>query len=126
MENFFLGNKLVSWASKKQDLVSLSTAEAKYIVAASNCTQVVWMKKMLKDIRVINDEPTIIYCDNSISINMPKNLVQLSKTKHVSIKYHYLREKVNEEKVKMEHVSTKEQIADIFTKPLTAYIHLSI
>lgn len=80
---FFLGKKLVSWASKKQDSVSLSTAEAKNIATASNCTQVVWMKQMLKDIRVIYDEPTIIYFDNSSAINISNNMVKHSKTKHV-------------------------------------------
>lgn len=73
---FFLGKKLVTWASKKQDLVSLSNAEVEQIVAASNCTQVILMQQMLKDIRVIYDEPTFIYCNNSSVINMSKNPMQ--------------------------------------------------
>lgn len=73
---------------------------------------------MLKDIKIIYDEPTIIYCDNSSAINMSKNLVKHSKTKYKSIKYNYLKEKVNEQKVKLEYVSTKERIVDIFTKSL--------
>lgn len=72
----FLGKKLVSWASKKQDSISLSTAEVEYIDVVGSCTQVVWMKKMLKDIRAIYDEPIVIYCDSSNVINISKNLVQ--------------------------------------------------
>lgn len=109
---------MVSWTSKKQDSVSLSTVEAEYINAASNCTQIVWMRQILKDIKVIHDEPSVIYCDNSSAINISKNLVKHLKTKHISIKYNYLREQVSEEKVNLEYVSTKEQIGDVFTKPL--------
>lgn len=63
-------------------------------------------------------EPVTIFCDNTSAINISKNLVMHSKTKHISIKYHYIREEVQEKKVVLEYVSTKEQIADIFTKPL--------
>lgn len=73
---------------------------------------------MLKDIRVIFDEPTTIYYDNSSVINISKNPVLHSKTKHISIKFHFLREEVNEKEVRLEYVSTKEQIADMFMKPL--------
>lgn len=73
---------------------------------------------MLKDIGISFDEPTIIHCDNTRTINMSENLALHSKTKHISIKYHFLREKVVEKEVKLEYVSTKEQIVDIFTKPL--------
>lgn len=115
---FFLGKHLVSWESKNQNAISLSTVEVEYIVVASNCTQVIWIKQMLKDIRVINDQPIAIYYDNSSVVNISKNLVLHSKTKHISIKYHFFREKVNEEEVGLEYVSKKEQIANIFTKPL--------
>ena len=61
---FFLGKKLVAWTSKKQDAISLSTAEVEYIVVANSCTQVIWMNQMLKVIRVVYDEPTVIYYYN--------------------------------------------------------------
>lgn len=77
------------------------------------------MKQIPKDIRVVYVEPIVLYCDNSSSINISKNLVLHSKTKHISIKYHFLREKVSDEEVKIEYVSTKDQIADIFTKPFS-------
>lgn len=109
---------MVSWLSKKQDSVSLSTVEAKYIVAASYYTQVLWMKQTLKDIGVICDEPIPIFYDNTSTINISKNLVMHSIKKHISIKYHFSGEKVLENEVILEYVTIKEQIKDIFTKAL--------
>ena len=115
---FFLGNCLVSWISKKQSSISLYTAEDEYIVGASCCTQVIWMKNALEDLLVKYEHPIIINCDNTNAINMSKNLVMHSKTKHIPIKYHFLREQVSQKVVKLEYVDTKEHIVDIFTKPL--------
>jgi hypothetical protein len=69
-------------------------------------------------IQVEYDEPIPIYCDNTSAINISKNSVMHSKTKHIPIKYHFLQEQVAEKKIQVEYVGTKEQIADIFTKPL--------
>ena len=115
---FYLGECLVSWLSKKQSLVSLSTTEVEYIAAPTCCTQVFWMKQTLTDIQVEYDEPIPIYCDNTSTISISKNLLMHSKTKHIPIKYHFLREQVVEKNIKVEYVVTKEQVADIFTKPL--------
>eukprot|EP00253_Pinus_taeda_P006365 PITA_06365 len=115
---FYLGGCLVSWLSKKQSLISLSTAEAKYVTAAASCTQVLWMKQTLQDIQVKFNEPIPIFCDNTNAISISKNPVMHSKTKHIPLKYHFVREQVAKKNIKLEYVSTKEQIADIFTKPL--------
>ena len=109
---------LVSWLSKKQSSVSLSTTEAEYIVAAACCTQVLWMKQNLTDIQVEYDEPIPIYCDNTSAISISKDPVMHSKTKHIPIKYHFLQEQVAEKNIRVEYVGTKEQVIDIFTKPL--------
>jgi hypothetical protein len=115
---FYLGECLVSWLSKKQSSISLSTVEAEYIAATTCCTQVLWMKQTLTDIQVEYDEPIPIYCDNTSAINISKNPVMHSKMKHIPIKYHFLREQVAEKNIRVEYVGTKEQVADIFTKPL--------
>jgi hypothetical protein len=115
---FFLGGCLVNWSSKKQSAMSLSTAEVEYIVAATCCTQVLWMKQMLEDIHIYN-EPIHIFCDNTSVISISKNLVMHSKTKHIPIKFHFLREQVISKVIKVEYVGTKDQIADVFTKPLS-------
>jgi hypothetical protein len=105
---FYLGECLVSWLSKKQSSISLSTIEAEYIAATTCCTEVPWMKQTLKYIQVEYDEPIPIYCDNTSSINISKNLVMHSKTKHIPIKYHFLQEHIAEKKIKVEYVGTKE------------------
>jgi hypothetical protein len=76
------------------------------------------MKQTLIDIQVEYDEPIPIYCDNTSAISISKNPVMHSKTKHIPIKYHFLREQVAEKNIRVEYVGTKEQVADIFTKPL--------
>jgi hypothetical protein len=98
--------------------ISLSTAEAEYIAAVGCCTQVLWMKQTLKYIQVEYDEPIPIYCDNTSTISISKNPVMHSKTKNIPIKYHFLWEHVAEKNIRVEYVGTKEQVADIFTKPL--------
>ncbi|KAK2436692.1 secreted RxLR effector protein [Trifolium repens] len=116
---FFLGSNLISWFSKKQNCVALSTAEAEYVAAGSSCTQLVWMKQMLKEYDVEQDVITL-YCDNLSAINISKNPVQHSKTKHIDIRHHFIRDLVENKVVTLEHVGTKDQVADIFTKALDA------
>ena len=113
-----MGPRLVSWFSKKQNSIALSTAEAEYVAAASCCTQLLWMMQTLQDFQIKCATPISIMCDNTSAISISKNLVMHSKTKHIPIKYHFLREQVLEQKVKLEYVTSKEQAADIFTKPL--------
>eukprot|EP00253_Pinus_taeda_P011640 PITA_11640 len=93
-------------------------AEVKYVVVASCCTQLLWMMQTLQDFQITCTPPISILCDNTSAINISKNPVMHSKTKHIPIKYHFLREQVLEQKVKLEYVPSKEQVADILTKPL--------
>ena len=79
---FYVGVNLVVWMSKKQNSVSLSTAEAEYIAAGSCCSQLLWMKKVLTDYGIFQDT-IVVYCDNSSTIDISKNPVQHSKTKHM-------------------------------------------
>ena len=76
------------------------------------------MKQTLQDIHVTCNEPIPILCDNTSAISISKNPVMHSKTKHIPIKFHFLREQVTEKNIKLEYVGTKEQVADVFTKPL--------
>ena len=122
---FYLGESLVSWLSKKQTSISLSTVEAEYIAAATCCTRVMWMKQTIQDMKVRIDEPISIKCDNTSAISISKNPVPHSKTKHIPIKYHFLREQVAQKIVKLEYVPTKEQTTDIFTNRLPEN-HLNI
>jgi hypothetical protein len=119
---FFLENNLISWFSKRQNNVSLSTAEAEYIATCSSYTQLLpWMKHMLKEYGVKQDVMTL-YCDNLSAINISKYHVQHSRTKHmhIDIRHHFIRELVEDNIVSLEHVVTEKQLADIFTKALDA------
>ncbi|XP_040363429.1 secreted RxLR effector protein 161-like [Rosa chinensis] len=81
---FFIGNNLVAWHSKKQNCISLSTAEAEYVAAGSCCTQMLWMKQMLHDYGIPQGKLSI-FCDNTSAINITKNPVQHSRTKHIDL-----------------------------------------
>lgn len=115
---FFLGRRLVAWTSKKQSCISQSIVEAKYVATYMNCTQVIQMKHILEGLKFKISKPIRILYDNTSAINISKNLVLHARTKNIEMKYHLLREKVQSKYVTMEHVSTMEQLTDIFTKPL--------
>ncbi|KAL0308842.1 UNVERIFIED_CONTAM: Retrovirus-related Pol polyprotein from transposon TNT 1-94 [Sesamum radiatum] len=108
----------ISWASKKQATVAQSSAEAEYIAAAATSNQPIWLRRILEDIGEKQEEPTTIYCDNKSAIAIKKNPVQHSRTKHIDIKYHSLREATTRGEIELKYCSTEEQLADIFTKAL--------
>ncbi|KAI3735996.1 hypothetical protein L6452_15526 [Arctium lappa] len=113
----FLGDKLVSWASKKQLCVSNSTAEAEYVAAASCCSQVLWMRTQLRDYGFhFNKIP--IYCDSKSAIAITTNPVQHTKTKHIDARYHFIKDNVEKGTIELFFVKTDYQLADLFTKPL--------
>jgi hypothetical protein len=104
---FFLGCSLVSWLNKKKDSFFLSIDKDEYIDVASYSTQVLWMKHTLKYITMMFDNPICLLCDNTSAIKISKNLVMHSIKKHITIIYHFLREKVMEDEVKLEYVLKK-------------------
>ncbi|KAK2980299.1 hypothetical protein RJ640_024131 [Escallonia rubra] len=113
----FLGDALVSWHSKKQTSVALSTAEAEYVAAGSCCAQVLWMRQTLRDFGVSIDHIPIM-CDTSSAIDISKNHVQHSRTKHIDIRHHFLRDNVQKGLIELKKVGSEDQLADIFTKLL--------
>jgi hypothetical protein len=113
----FLGRSLVSWASKKQNSVTLSTAEAEYIIAGHCCAQLFWMRQTLRNYGYKLNKVSLL-CDNESAIRMADNLVEHSRTKHIYIRYHFLRDHQQRGDIEIAYVNTKNQLADIFTKPL--------
>ena len=114
---FFRGC-LVSWASKKQHSVALSTVEAEYMATGSCGTQVLWIKHQLLDFNVKLD-CVPIFSNNTSVINLMKNPVQHSKTKHIKIRHHFLRDHVGKKDFELKFISTESQLADILTKLLS-------
>ncbi|KAJ1700212.1 hypothetical protein LUZ63_008724 [Rhynchospora breviuscula] len=121
----FLGGSLVSWSSRKQTSVALSTAEAEYVAAGSCCTQLLWMMQTLRDYE-LEFQKVPILCDNTSAILISKNPVLHSRTKHIEIRHHFIRDHVEKGDVELVYIDTKEQIADIFTKPLPTQQHLEL
>jgi hypothetical protein len=113
----FLGRSLVSWSSKKQTSVALSTAEAEYVDAGQCCAQLLWMRQTLRDFGY-NLSKVPLLCDNESAIRLADNLVEYSRTKHIDIRHHFLRDHQQKGDIVIYHISTKNQLADMFTKPL--------
>ena len=113
----FIGSSIVSWHSKKQNSVALSIAKVEYISAGSCCAQILWMKQQLSDYGILLYHIPI-RCDNMSAINLSKNIVQHSRTNHIEIRHHFLRDYVQKGDCVLKFVDTKNQIANIFTKPL--------
>ena len=116
---FLIAGGAVSWLSKKQSTVALSTAEAEYMSLSSASQEAVWLRKLLADFDFgIPQKPTVIKEDNQGTIAIAQNPVYHSRTKHIEIKHHYVRETIQNKHIKLEYCPTKEMIADLLTKPL--------
>nr|GEV32996.1 copia protein [Tanacetum cinerariifolium] len=113
----FLGDKLVSWSSKEQKSTAISTIEAEYIAMSGCCAQILWMRSQLTDYG-FNFNKIPLYCDNRSVISLCCNNVQHSRSKHIDIRHHFIREQVERGVVELYFVTTDYQLADIFTKAL--------
>nr|GFC21489.1 copia protein [Tanacetum cinerariifolium] len=115
----FLGEKLVSWSSKNKDCTPLSTAEAEYVSLSACCAQVLWMQTQLTDYG-FHFNKILIYCDSKSAIAISCNPVQHSRTKHIVVRYHFIKEHVQKGTIELYFFKTDYQLADIFTKALPA------
>ncbi|GJU34652.1 hypothetical protein Tco_1183006 [Tanacetum coccineum] len=113
----FMGCCLTYWFSKKQTALAISTTEAEYLSTGNACQQALWMKQALIDYDVRLDDVPIM-CDNKGAIDLSKNPVQHSRTKHIEIRHHFLCDNVLKGHISIEKVSSVANIADILTKPL--------
>ncbi|KAL6145529.1 hypothetical protein ACLB2K_056215 [Fragaria x ananassa] len=115
---FTLGTGVFSWASKKQKSVALSTAEAEYIFASIATSQAIWLKRVIEDFGEKQASATTILSDNKSAIVMSKNPMYHSRAKHIALKFHYIRDAVEENEIDLVYCNTDNQVADIFTKAL--------
>jgi hypothetical protein len=113
----FLGSSLVSWSSHEQSSVAQSTTEAEYVAAASCCSQLLWITYTLTDFGEECSHVPLM-CDSTSAISVAKNPVLHSRTKHIEVRYHFMRENVEKGNIDHIHVPTKKQLANILTKPL--------
>jgi hypothetical protein len=119
-----LAGGAISWSSKKQTSIALSSTEAEYIAGAHAAKEVVWLRRLLTELGLSLNGPTTLLMDNQSAMKIAKNPQFHDRTKHIEVRYHYLRRKVEDEEIELEYVPTGEQVADIMTKGLTGEKHL--
>jgi hypothetical protein len=115
---FSFGSGAISWSSKKQPIIALSSMEEKYRDATIVACEVVWLPKLLSDLGQLMDAPVAIYCDNINSILLANNPVYHARNKHIEVHYHFIRENVLAKEIDLVHVTTENQVVDIFIKAL--------
>lgn len=115
---FLLSGGAVSWLSKKQPIVTLSSTEAEFVAATTCACQAVWMRGILKEISHVQEGPTTLLCDNNSAIKLSRNPILRGRTKHIDVRYHFLRNLTKEGIIEMKHCGTENQLADLMTKPL--------
>jgi hypothetical protein len=127
---FFIGSSLISWGSRKQQVIALSTCEAEYYALTEGAKEAIHLKKLVWEIQ--NQEPfpddlflppVKLYCDNQSTIFVSKNPAEHRMMKHVDLRYKWIQERVNDGEFEICYIPTKDQIADLFTKPLNKLQH---
>lgn len=115
---FFLGSCVISWFSTKQRSVTLSTTEAEYVAATEAVKELIWLKRLLSEIAPDIEQGPLFYMDNQSAIKIVKNPEFHKRTKHIDVRFHFIREKYERKEFVLEYVSSNEQLADVFTKAL--------
>jgi hypothetical protein len=120
----FLGNNLISWSLKRQNVISHSSAEAEYRAVANGMEEACWLRQLLQELHALLTKSTLIYCDNVSAVYLSTNPIQHQRMKHVEIDLHFVQKRVAIGDVRVLHVSTTSQFTDIFTKGLSTLVFL--
>jgi hypothetical protein len=120
--NCFTLNKthgpLISWRSKKQTCIALSSCEAEYVALSLAAQEALFLKQLLNELDPRDHDEVILHCDNQGAIALSNNRICNQRSKHIDIRYHFVRNAVLERQVNLEYISTEHNVADIFTKPM--------
>ncbi|KAM3294017.1 hypothetical protein ACQJBY_037111 [Aegilops geniculata] len=114
----FLGPNLIAWNARKQATVSRISTEAEYKVVADATAEIIWVQSLLRELRVPSAHSPVLWCDNIGATYLSSNPVFHARTKHIEVDYHFVRERVAQKLLSIKFISSKDQLADIFTKPL--------
>lgn len=115
---FVIGNGVVSWGSILQKSISLSTMESEYISASEATRELIWLNRLTNELTQDKFGTPILFVDNQSAIKLANNPVNHKRSKHIDVKYHFIREKLNDGILKLEDIRSEDQLADIFTKAL--------
>ena len=115
---FYFGQGAVSWSSKRQHIIALSSTESEYIAQMHAAKEAIWMKNFVNEIRGPQGKAIRIYCDNQGAIMLAKDNKFHSQTKHINLHYHFVREAVEDNKTRFDYIPMDENVMDIFTKAL--------
>ncbi len=120
---FKLGNSVISWGVRKQRTVALSSTEAEYMAASEATKELLYLRSILKELDIEQTESTVLYVDNRGAIDLARNPVYHDRSKHIDMRYHFIRERVQDNTLQIEHVPGDNNVADIMTKPLARVKH---
>ena len=115
---FMLGVGAISWNSKRQPTIALSTTEAEYMAMSACTKEAIWLRQLLADVGLVQEGSTHILCDNQGAIALAKNPTHHSRTKHIDVQHHFIRERVEAEVIELKYVPTQAMVADVLTKAL--------
>ena len=116
----FVGGNLVTWKSKKQKVVALSSAEAEFRGIRNGLTEVLWLRRLMGELGFLSQKTCQIFCDNKAAISIAENPVQHDRTKHVEVDRHFIKENIEGGIIEFPFVRSKDQLADILTKAVGA------
>jgi hypothetical protein len=116
---FSLGSNMVSWSNKKRSCVALNTSEAEYVAGCTTCREVVWLRTLMSGLFGLKTEVIYIWCDNQSCMKLSENPVFHDRSKHIKIKYHYIRDMVQRGATRLSYITTEDQVVDMLTKPLS-------
>jgi hypothetical protein len=118
---FLFGSGAVSWSSKKQPIITLSSTEAEYVALTHSSKDIIWIQKLLYELYSIFpsfSKPTTLFCDNQGAIRLSKDSTFHGRTKHIDVHFHFIRQTVSNGHITLKYCPTDDMIADIFTKSL--------
>ena len=114
----FLASSLISWRTKIQKTVSLSSAEAEYRAMTGTCCELTWQRSLLRDLHLKHPEASILHCDNKAALHIAANPVFHDRTRHIEMDCHFIRDKIQDGSISTQFIPSSHQLADMFTKPL--------
>ncbi|XP_020690135.1 uncharacterized protein LOC110105104 [Dendrobium catenatum] len=117
----FLGDTLISWLFKKQKIVARSSIEAEYRALATAATVLIWLRCLLAEFHLSTSQPKVLFCDNISTIALANNPIFHARTKHIEIDFHFIRDCIKNQVLKITHFYTNDQLADLFTKSLSIH-----